>query len=133
MKKIILLAMAIVLSSCAGQQLKSDWTQKRGYSKADVDLIMAQYKQYSSAYINAEVSSNAFNSTPKAQEENKLRRIFCACVKKLGDKCRQKPEGLSPEDKSLWVKANAVDMTMSSQTTALDYGGPSLVDPAECM
>lgn len=132
MRTLLLLIIAALLAGCAGAQLKSDWKNKRGYSDQDIDAIMAQYSEYSSDKARATVNSNAFNSAPYEEHRSRMKSIFCACAKKLGDKCREKPDGLSGKDKSLWIKANAVDMDMIGSNASFETNGMSLIDTVEC-
>ena len=126
-----LIVLAVIMSACAGQQLKSEWTA-RGYSESDQTLINAQAKEYFRAKFSANQESNAFNSAPRHAFDERMKSIFCACTKKIGDKCRQKPDGLSAEEKSLWVKANAVDMTAVAQSMGFETNAMSKIDPVEC-
>lgn len=132
MKTIILILMAGMLAGCAGASLKSDWKNKRGYSDEDINAIMNQYSDYNKLMIGADVSSNAFNSAPQTEARSRMRAIFCACIKKLGDKCREKPDGVAQADKTLWIKANAVDMAMIGNSTTFETSSISVIDPAEC-
>ncbi len=120
------------ITGCAVAKLGNEWKNERGYSDGDIDLIRRQFREYSSQMVAATQSSNAFNTAPVTETRNRLRNIFCACAKKLGDKCRQKPDGISPSDKTLWVKANAVDMAMTGLATTWETNGMTLIDPAEC-
>lgn len=132
MKTIILIVVAGMLSGCAGASLKSDWKDKRGYSDQDIDAIMNQYSDYNKLMVSAQVSSNAFNSTPQVEARSRMKAIFCACAKKLGDKCREKPDGLAQSEKTLWIKANAVDMAMIGNSTTFETSSMSVIDPTEC-
>jgi hypothetical protein len=133
MNKLLLLAGLLSLTSCAGAQLQSDWKEKRGYSDADVQLIMDQYKEYNMMMSSAQVSSNAFNSTPIVEAKGRLKNVFCACVKKIGEKCRKKPESLTSDEKVLWVKANAVDMAYIGKSASFEVSQNPVIDTAECM
>lgn len=132
MRTLILILMAGMIAGCAGASLKSDWKDKRGYSDQDINAIMDQYADYNKLMVSAQVSSNAFNSTPQVEARSRMRAIFCACAKKLGDKCREKPDGLPQADKTLWVKANAVDMAMIGNSMTFETSGMSVIDPTEC-
>lgn len=132
MRKLLILVLAVVISGCAGASLKSDWKQKRGYSDADIDQIMAQYSDYGTLMAHAQVDSNAFNSSPTNEARARMKSIFCACVKKIGEACRQKPDGLAKADKVLWIKANAADMAMVGNSTTFETNSMSVIDPAEC-
>ncbi len=129
--KILMLVMAATLGACAGQQMQTEWTS-RGYSKPDQDAILAQWKVYLEEKLSAERSSNAFNTSPKHEFNTRMTKIFCACYKKIGEKCRKSPDGLSPEDKALWVKANAVDYTAVGTAMSWETNGMSKIDSVEC-
>ncbi len=129
-KKFALIIGLLVVAGCAGASLKSEWKEKRGYSDKDINAIMNQYKEYNDMMNGAKMSSNAFNSAPYHQAESRLRAVFCACAKKMGEACRKK-EGASI-DRSLWTKANAVDMTMIGTAMTFETNSTSVIDPAEC-
>lgn len=77
--------------------------------------------------------SNAFNSTPKAQSESRVRSIFCGCVKKLGKKCQQKPTDLKGDERFMWAKSNAAESALKAISQAENpFQSESSVDPAEC-
>ncbi len=123
-----------LMVGCAGQRVKNEFTQKRGYSAEDMKEIQAQRDDYAGVLAKGRVNSNAFNTTEKVNAENRIKSIFCACHKKLGDKCTQKVDGLSAEDHSLWVKSNAAEWAlagMSANDNPLDSKG-YVIDPVEC-
>lgn len=122
--------LAIALTGCSGAQLKTDWEGQRGYPENEIDAMMSQAKEYQRLLISAKMNSNAFNSAPYTDAQNRLRAIFCTCVKKMGNKCRDK-SGMTV-DRSLWRKANAVDMAFVMDHTALDSSPAYVIDPAEC-
>jgi len=123
--------MAATLGACAGQQIQNEWNS-RGYSKPDQDAILTQWKVYLQEKLSAERSSNVFNSSPKQEFNARMTKIFCGCYKKIGEKCRQKPDGLSPEEKTLWIKANAVDYNSVGTAMTWETTGMSKIDPVEC-
>ena len=130
-KEIILILLLSVLGACAGQQLQNEW-KTRGYEQADQDAITGQWKVYLQEKIQAEYASNRFNTGPIQAFDERLKKIFCACYKKMGEKCRQKPTALSAEDKVLWIKANAVDYTKVGQSMSWETTGMTQIDPVEC-
>jgi len=130
LKSLVPLALLVSLAGCAGPQLKTEWKEKRGYKDSDIDAIMAQYKDYNSMKLRADQQSNALNSAPSIEANNRLRNVFCSCVKKMGDSCRTK-EGANI-DRTLWVKANAVDMTMVGMSMNFETNSMSKIDPSEC-
>lgn len=131
MKKLVLLLVgALTLAGCAGQQLKSDWKDKRGYSEEDINLITEQYKEYAQM-TNAAVISRS--SVQSVNADNRLKSIFCSCVKKMGDQCRTRaPASMNPQDKTLWIKANAVDMAYVGQSMTWETSQHPVIDSAEC-
>lgn len=120
------------VTGCAGAQLKSDWKERRGYSDADIAAIEYQSQGYKVLMMQSGATSNAFNSAPMIQTDNRLRAIFCSCVKKLGQKCREKSDGLAAQDKELWIKANAVDMAILGQRMTWEANPMTVIDPLEC-
>ena len=124
--------MTAILTGCSGAKLKTEWREQRGYSDADSQLAMNQMDEYNKRLIMANQASSRFDSAPMTNEQNRLRTVFCACVKKIGDKCREKPDGLTGADKTLWVKANAVDMAFVASHSAIDPGPAYKIDTSEC-
>lgn len=131
-KNLLLLILALSVTACAGASLKKDWKEKRGYSDQDIDSIMNQYGEYNQMNAQASVASNAFNSAPVTEARARLRKIFCACTKKIGEKCREKPDGLAGPEKALWIKANAADMAFVGNSMSFETNAMSTIDPAEC-
>jgi hypothetical protein len=113
-------ALSLVLVGCAGMGLQKTMKEQRGYSDAEVSEIMSAMEPYKRELISAKMESNRFNSAPTIEAEKKLKRIWCACWKKLSDKCRAPSAGLGGAEKELWRNANAVEMAFASQETALD-------------
>lgn len=131
MKTLAIIALA-VLSGCAAGGLRSQWVS-RGYSEADI----AEIHKYEDGYLNTlgrgAGASNAFDTSQQVNAENRIRSIFCACIVKLGDKCRQNPEGLSESDRTLWAKSNAAEDALRGFSMAqLPLVPMSDTDPAEC-
>ncbi len=126
------LVLALVMTACAGAKLKKSWKEERGYADADVSAIETQAEEYLKSLAQAEVSSNAFNNAPVVEYRGRMKSVFCACVKKLGEKCRQKNSGLQGTEKALWIKANAVDMAMVARSTSWETSTLSQIDPDEC-
>lgn len=117
-----------IATGCAGAALQKEWENERGYSKADIDLVVPHYRAYNRALASAQYASNAFNSAPLHNAENKMKAIYCGCRKQLGDKCQQKPDALDEKQKTLWAKANAAEMALRTVASA----SASEIDPAEC-
>jgi hypothetical protein len=132
MKNLIMLAVVMSLTGCAGAQLETEWKSQRGYSDADIAAIREQFNDYHQSNIVAGMQSNRFNSSPALHSQDRLKSIFCTCYQTIGDKCREKPDGLNSEQRTLWIKANAVDLALLANHTALDPGPAPKVDTAEC-
>jgi len=74
-------------------------------------------------------------NTQNSQVEQQLRNVFCNCVKKLGDKCREKPDSLNEQEKQLWAKSNAAEMALKAQhggDLVATMGNLGAVDPDQC-
>ncbi len=130
-RTIAFIGIAFIVTGCAGAALKKEWTA-RGYSAEDTQLMADQSREYQKRLIEGQMSSNAFNSAPRQVEEARLRALWCNCWRRMKDKCRQKPDGLSAEDKALWSKANAVEMAFASQETTIDVKPNTRLDGDEC-
>lgn len=128
---LVLVTMAFLMVGCASHTKKM-W-QDRGYSEAEVKEIEPYTKEYIDILAKGSSQSNAFNSTPKAQSDNRVRSIFCSCVKKLGKKCQQRPVDLKGDDRTLWAKSNAAESALKAISQAENpFQGESSVDWAEC-
>lgn len=123
--------LTLTLSGCAGAKLARDLSDVRGYPEADVAAIKAKAQEYNRRLAWANTASNAFDSSPIQSEQAKLRNVFCACAKKMGEKCRT-AEGAGV-DRDLWIKANAVDLAFGMQSAGITSQITfSEVDPHEC-
>ena len=132
--KILLSLLAISLFGCANIAIKSEFVKTRGYSEADMQDINEQSKAYFDILAKGHTNSNSFNTTEKVNAENRVKAVYCNCQKKLGAKCTSKPEGLSKDDRALWVKSNSAELAlagMSANGNPFDSKGYRL-DPAEC-
>lgn len=129
-----LLSVLIVLVGCASTSVRSDWKQKRGYSDEHFKEFSSHSDTYMRMIARGGVAGNAFNSTEKVAAEGRVRNIFCACVKKLGDRCRQNPDGLAPADRELWAKSNGAEMALMGMARADNPfdSNAGVVDTAEC-
>ena len=128
-----LIALPLIFSTaCATRSLKKEWAEKRGYSKDDMALIQETKADYYLEYQAAKKESSPQNSAPIHRVEDKFVKIFCSCYKKLGDKCRQKPEGLSGSDRALWAKANSIDWVLLTEHNPFELKPERKIDPAEC-
>jgi hypothetical protein len=132
MRRLLLILLAVVFVGCSGAKLKTEWKDDRGYSDEDIEAAMSKMPEYKKILISGTVYSSRYNNSNEIQADNRLRSIFCSCIKKLGDKCRQKSDGLTGADKDLWIKANAVDMAFASQESSLSSSASKIMDPTEC-
>lgn len=131
-KLIFILSICLLVNGCAGAALKSEWKEKRGYADSDIEEIMKQSKDYLSMQAKAQAASSAFDRSHETEANSRLKNIFCACVKKMGASCRSK-EG-SGIDRTLWVKANAVDFVMNGGHWGMTFekNSMSVIDTDEC-
>ena len=122
-----------ILSGCAGQALKAEWTQ-RGYTDAEIAEVGPYQKSYMEILSQGTVNSNQFNTTEKVNAENRVRTIFCACAKKLKEKCQKKPDGLTGEDRTLCAKANGAESALIGMAAAANplQTSAGKIDTAEC-
>lgn len=124
----------LILTGCAGAQLGKEWKEKRGYTDQEIAETRTYHEEYVHLLAQARVQSNSFNTTEKVNAENRLKTIWCSCVKKLGPKCQQKPTSLLGDDRVLWAKANAAEMSLTGMK-ANDNPFDSrrfFLDQAEC-
>jgi hypothetical protein len=128
---VVLVTMTFLMVGCASHTKKM-W-QDRGYSEAEVKEIEPYTKQYIDLLAQGSSQANAFNTTPKAQSESRVRSIFCTCVKKLGKKCQQRPVDLKGDDRVLWAKSNASESALKAISQAENpFQSESVIDLAEC-
>ena len=124
---------ALFMSGCATNALKTEWKTVRGYSDADIQRIQAEKADYYLALQAAKQESTPQNTLPYSRVEDRLVKVFCGCYKKLGDRCRQKPAGLAGGDLSLWAKANAVDWVLLTEHNPFTVKPERKIEPAECL
>lgn len=135
MKKLIALTvLTIAFTGCASMQnmMKSNFAKKAetlGISAADVEAVDKQSSIYYGDYQRTASQKTGLNDQMLQTQVNaqmtKLTNIFCACVKKLSDKCQANPAGFSAADKDAWVKGNGA-------AEALSLIQKSQVDPLGC-
>ena len=123
---------AFASGGCATNALNREWKSERGYSDADIQRIQAEKADYYLAYQAARQESSSQNTLPISRVEDRFVKVFCACYKKLGDRCRQKPAGLSGGDLSLWAKANAVDWVLLTEHNPFTLKPERKIESAEC-
>lgn len=118
-------------SGCASM-MKSNFAKKyepMGVSAADIESVDRQSSIYYGDYQRTASQKVGLNDqmlqTQVTAQMNKLTNIFCACVKKLGDKCQAPPTNLSSTEKDVWVKGNGA-------AEALALIQKSQMDPLSC-
>lgn len=127
----MLLALSF-LAGCASLT-KSSFAKRaetQGISAADIEAVDRQSAIYYGDYqrtANQKIGVNAqMLQTQVTAQTTKMTGIFCACVKKLGDKCQGNPDGLAGSDKDVWVKGNgaaeALSLIQRSPVDALSCG-----------
>ena len=138
LKSIVTLSVFSMLTGCAAGQIKKEWIETRGLTQAETDEIMAKSQEgYVSRIIRANQASNAVNTAPKQEEERKLKTVWCNFWKRLKNKCKEKPEGLSKDDRDLWLKANAIEMAytmaeLNGKIPGLETSNRTVFDGDEC-
>ncbi|HRO68266.1 MAG TPA: hypothetical protein PL182_11925 [Pseudobdellovibrionaceae bacterium] len=128
---VMLLSLAF-LAGCASLT-KSSFAKRaeaQGISAADIEAVDKQSAVYYGDYQRT--SNQKFGVNPQmlqtqiTAQTTKITGIFCACVKKLGEKCQGNPAGLSGADKDVWVKGNgaaeALSLIQRSPVDALSCG-----------
>lgn len=130
-RSILALVIASSITGCASL-MKSNFAkgaETKGISAADVELVDRQSMTYYGDYQRTASQKIGLNDqmlqTQVTAQMNKITNIFCTCVKKLGEKCQNNPDGLSASDKDLWVKGNGA-------AEALSLIQKSQVDPLSC-
>lgn len=130
-KLVMLLALSF-LAGCASLT-QSSFAKKsaaQGVSAADIEAVDKQSAIYYGDYQRT--ANQKFGVNPQmlqtqiTAQTTKITSIFCACVKKLGDKCQGNPEGLTGANKDVWVKGNgaaeALSLIQRSPVDALSCG-----------
>lgn len=133
MKNIVSIFIGLALAACSSMSLRNQWSTK-GYSADDIREIQRYEGGYLDILSRGTAFSNGFDSSERVSAENRIRGIFCSCFKKLGEKCRTKPDGLTDDDKILWAKSNAADSALhASGNMNLPLASSNdLTDGAEC-
>lgn len=132
--RIVLVLAVLYITGCAGMAMKNEFEKQRGYTPEHMAEIEKYRHEYSQILAKGRVHSNAFNATEKVNADNRIKAIFCKCQSKLGEKCRQKPDQLTGEDRILWAKSNGAEYAlagMMANDNPLDSTGFK-IDPAEC-
>lgn len=132
MTKYCLVLAVLALSSCAGAQLEKEMKDSRGYSESDMAEIHALAHEYSTSYQYAGMQANRFQSNAQDRVFNDMKAIICRCFREIKSKCREKSDGLTPEQHALWVKSNAADIAILSGHSAIDPGAAPKIDPDTC-
>jgi len=117
MKHLLSALIVVLLSGCGtmpGIQYMKDIKDVRGYSDADVAAIKEQGKAYRMALLMSHGANYASNV-------DSMKIIVCKCFKDMKSKCREKADGLTEDQKRIWIKSNAADYAMTGeQGGALD-------------
>lgn len=134
MRKLIFIFSLVFLGGCAGQALKKEMLETRGYSQSDYNEIEKYRTEYTDVLVKGHNGSSAINSAEKLNAENRIKKIYCACIVKLGEKCRQKPEKLSKEEKIIWNKGNAAELALTGIQALNDpfTSKKFFIDDSEC-
>jgi hypothetical protein len=110
----LLILSTLTLSGCVNAQLKADY-DARNFSERDkkelAEISATQTNELASAQSIGGLYST-YNNTQKT--ESNLNKYFCNCYKKLGNKCLKNSEGVSEEDRSLWLKSVSAQFTLVS-------------------
>lgn len=127
-RKVIIVTLSLAaLCSCAGMAVDG-LKHSRGYTDADIAEIhkyMDEYKLWISA---GNMQSNQFNSQPREKALDRVRAIYCSCIRKLGvEKCGRSGHKLTGADRVTWSKGNAAEMAIKTS-----YVQGNTVDAAEC-
>lgn len=131
--RILTMLILLSFSGCAGAQLETDMKDERGYSENEVSAIYKQTERYKAYLLNAQMRGNRFNNSPEIAARDQLRKVWCGCYKRLGDRCRKPARGLASVDYPLWLGANAAEMAFASQETSFDIASESTtLDGAFC-
>jgi hypothetical protein len=122
--------LALSLTACA-TAMHDEWTQKRGYTEAEIAETLPYHEQY--GWQVAAARNAGYGSPAEMDVRRRIAKVFCACIKKLGDKCQRKPASLKGADRELWAKGNAAEMILYKAAASSMVPGPIVIDPlAEC-
>ncbi len=131
-KKALMMLVCLALSSCAGAALQKEWEQQRGYTPEEIALTEPYREEYKRILASATVYGGTSVDDNAAQA--RVRTIFCACVKKLGSKCQQRPVTLVGDERVLWAKGNGAEMALRALASGSAFDSRAgAVDTAECM
>jgi hypothetical protein len=112
--KLFYVLFLLPLSACVSSAVKQEF-DSRNYSekdKADMRVYAEKYnKMLSVGSTNMMMADTGGDRTLQATT---IQKIYCACYKKLADKCSKNSEGVSSEDRELWAKGNAAEVTLKS-------------------
>jgi cell division protein FtsL len=103
----LLLSFALGAAGCATTRRQA--LESRGYAAGEVDEIEKQQTEYYNELFYYQQGIGKHNTVQAAATQAKVTSAYCACAKKLGDKCRQRPEGLGAADRAIWVKGNVAE------------------------
>lgn len=133
--KYLLLIAVLTLSCATSPESQKKELIKQGYSKKDVNLVHKYKLKYLQSHARALSSRSAFDSSGLNNSTNKLRRIFCNCVKVNGEQCTNKSSGkLTGKKQLLWAKGHSAYSFQrdSSNNILLGTRGESSFDVDEC-
>lgn len=124
--KFMYFLMLISLNACVSSVVKKEY-ESRNYSEKDKADMKIHAEKYSSMLSVG--SSNmwmASNSGDRSLQAITIQKFFCACIKKLGSNCIKNSEGVFSEDRDLWAKGNAAEITLKS------LGFSEMADKDQC-
>ncbi len=138
----LMMVSAALFNSCSSMSSDESYNKhlkKEGYSNEDAAKIKPYYMEYGKLSVSADSHSSTYLlSGAKSSKDNKLKSIFCNCVKKLGNRCiGESKKEFTKDELKLWVKGNAIYL-VSKATSKRSYQivvgtSDSALDPDECM
>jgi hypothetical protein len=101
-----------LLAGCATTYRKN--MESRGYVPGEIDEVDKQQTEFYNELFYYQQGIGKHNTAQAAATQTKITGIYCACVKKLGEKCQKSGQGLAAADHSVWVKGNAAEGALAT-------------------
>jgi hypothetical protein len=126
MKTLLLICITFSLSACMTHPKIQELYDQRLKDPADKKAVQEQMSIFISN-ISKTAAMPLAGAAYGIKDIELVQKYFCICQRSLGQKCKQAPKEITPEQKELWVKGNAAEAAL------IATGNESYVDPVLCM
>lgn len=123
--KMILILAASLLSGCVSSQVQKEY-DSRAFTAEDKKDISVYAQDYNKLIMTGSTSLMTAVNSGNHNGAETVQQYFCACFKKLGNDCSKNSNNVSSENRSLWAKGAAAELSLK----ALGY--PHLADKDLC-